>query len=1027
MSTVDALAAVAVDAPTQSHGIPTKVFEVQGHIDPPPEEAMHFEPIAEHAPVPHVPGSPFDVPTTPYLPSNVAPAGGKLPDDLSLAGEKIPLSTPESFISCRVRCLMSEPNSRSCADAYREAYRECVSNGYRIYAADPGYCHGLMAKILSAPGRLITWIGDALSMAGGNATVINDTCISVPFECAKHGHVVPRSGVFRIVSGGSNLCVGRYALPDSCREGEVYLMRVPIQFCQRIRRNCIAQRLPMQNLYVRCRRVTGDHMCVEDVRLKAYLAPRADDLLDPNTCVRRCHSAHACPFEHEPRPATLAAPADFTDPNQNLEATGAALGKLVNALLHERHKWRCVAYIGRANIANCGNDSSDGLYRIGGVTEPITVVAVLRRLAGRNLHCPSVVEAMLTESGALDVLEGLRACYGSRENMPTMHQLLNHTSSLPEASCFTPEHLRAMLQRREGVVPEDGAMTGTSRQVLLGKLLREARPFAKRPGTMFLHSHLNTLVVRHMLHDWRGDDATDLRKICADLGMPSADLSTHAKHHAECVDGSVEDDLAGRPDWLNLAMSHCDGLSARTSELAAFASGAARNCKHSWCDDGSASQEYVFVPALERAAVACHREAGIAFGWGWMHAAILKDVKAFGPNGLRVVFRWGETRCGHTTIVCRVPGLRLSFAFNTTAPLTALCQYAKPRCPDGSEFKPASILGTIGEMVRALLAPTHKAMSMHGTRARFWDPTLNAALCELPPQCANYAAHYSYCRGKYPFFATPVQALRKFVEAGELVSVVAEGADHCHRLSLVEAVVEPSEKARAVGDKRRLVRYELRVVTARGERVAYQLVFDPDGAVTNGEARRTTSHSRSQRAGCYRVMCPNTGLLTESVGFHRVKFDTLTDEPCVSFGGRIYIRKKLYDAIRRYVAPSPFEQLDDSLALARQLKASGAPMADASELPELGSIASAIHSSDAPSDGQAEEIPPAQPSEARPRRPFRPFRPVRPAVGAGAFAAGVAAGALGAAVYPYVAYPPGHPLYRPRIVDWDIYGRPIYA
>ena len=993
-----------------SVALPTKLFEVQGHIDPPPEAAMRFEDVAERL-ASTAATSASMAPTTPYLPSKTQAAAAPL------SAEKIPLSTPESFISCRVRCLMSEPNSRSCADAYREAYHECATNGYRLYASDPGYCHGLMAKVLSAPARLMAWIGDALSLAGGSATMINDSCVSVPFECTRGGHIVPRSGVFRLASEGSNLCMGRYELPDTCAEGESYQMRVPIQFCQRIRRNCIAQRLPMQNLYMRCRRMPGNQMCVEDVRLKAYLSPRADDLLDPNACVRRCHSSAACPFEHEPRSACVTTSVDFSDPNQNLEATRASVSEFVNSFLPSQHKWRCYGYIGRTNVANCGNDSPDGLYRIGGVTEPITVMAVLRRLAGRDLHSPSVVEAMLTETGATDVLAGLRACYGGAENLPTLHQLLNHTSSLPEASCFTPEHLRRMLHQNEGLVDES-SMSGTSRQSWLGKLLCETRLFASRPGVMHRHSHLNTLIVRHMLPDWRSDDATDLRRLCVDLGMPSANLSTRVSNHAECVKGrmSLEDELNSRPAWLNHVMSHCDGLSARTSELAAMISGAPHNCKHSWADDGSASADYAFVPALERAAVACHRESGTGYGWGWMHGSVLKDVPAFGSNGLRVMFRWGETRCGHTTIACRVPGTRLSFAFNTTAPLNALCQYGESRCADKCDYRPASILGTIGGFVRALLGPMYNAASLHSERARFWDPTLNAALCEMPPQCSNYASHYSYCRGKYPFFAAPLAALRPFIDAGELVSISDGGESY--RLSLREAMVEPSERARAIGDQRRLVRYELRNTTGNGECLAHQLVFDPDGFLTNEAARRVTSNSRSMRVGCYRVMCPNTGLLTENVGFHRVKFDAHTDEPCVSYGGRLYLRKQFYQSIRRYVAPSASEQLDDTFAISRSIKESGAPVAEPTELAELGSIASAIQASK-PAENA---IPSAQSVE----RGWRGggWRGGR-GWGWGAFGAGVALGAVGAGVYPYAAYPVA-PYYRPYIVGYDIYGRPIY-
>lgn len=1004
--------------PEMAQQLPTALLEVQGHIDPPPESALKFEVIKENvtdvAPV-AAPVSPFDQPTTPYIPAKTANAASGIAD----VGGKIPLGSPESFISCRVCCLMEEPYNRSRPDALRQAYQDCVDNGYRLYASDPGYRHSLMAKILSAPARLLAFLGDTISLAGGKATTINDGCVSVPFECVKGGHVVPRAGTFRITDGSSgNLCLGRYALPDNCELDKWYQMRVPIQACTRIRRNCVVSNLPMQNLYLRCMGMPDGKMCVSDMRLKAYLAPRADMLLDPNTCVRRCFSDRACPFEHEPRPTTATDSSDASDPNQNLEATKASVNDFVSSFLPSMHKWRCYGHIGRTNIVNCGNDAPGKLYRIGGVTETITMIAVQNRVRDRDLHSPDVTAELLNESGAVDVLIGLKACFEGT-NIPTIHQLMNHCSSLPEASTLTLDHLRRMLHQGDSRVEE---LSGAGRQLLLGQLLRDTRPFARHPGVMHRHSHLNTLILRHMLPDWRTDDCTELRRTCADLGMPSADMCTRVTNHAECVKGSttLEGELASNPQWINHFSSHCNGLSVRTSELAAFLSGASHNCKHSWQDDGSASQEYAFVPAMERAAVPCHLKTGTAYGWGWHHGSVLTDVPAFGRHGLRVMMRYGETQCGHTTVACRVPGTRLSFVFNTTAPLNALCKFGKP-CVEDGPFRPASLLGTIGGMVRAILAPMFGAPSLHNERARFWDRTHNTALCEMPPQCSNYASHFRYCSGKYPYFAAPVASMRPFVDAGELVSIVDGGdAPGGYSLTLREIVMEPSKRAVAVGDSRRLVRYELVCKTAMNERIAHQLVYDPDGFVDNDVARSYSgSKTRSGRPGCYRILCPNTGLLTESVGFYRTRFPGFNDEPCVSFGGRIYFKRPMYSALRREFSPSPQELLDDSFALTRSLKESGAPIGAAdAETHGIGALASAIHNAK-PAEAEVTRLP--EPQTVANRRGWGRRR------GGGAFAAGVALGAIGAATaYPYGYYPPAYPAY-PRIVGYDVYGRPIYG
>lgn len=998
--------------------IADKLLEIQGPIAAPPESAFNLDKAKGSS------ASPFAIDTEPYLPVKT-PSGNAL--TAADADGKIPLRSPERFIQCRVGCLMARPRRMCVRDAYREAYNECIDKGYRLYASDTGYNHSLLSAILSTPARLVAMIGDTLALAAGRCTESNDQCITVGLPCADGGHLVPSSGRFRIGYGEPNnfesMVSGFYNLPPTCAPNEWYQMCVPLQTCPKIRKNCVLRRMPMQNMYLRCCRTDSNTMRISDARLGAYLVPQAS-LLDPNAFLRRCSSgATACPFEAEPRLVACSSDAgEGLDPNQNLEATKGTVSQLMNELLSSAaHKWRCHGFIGRTNIVNCGNDAPGSMYRIGGATETLTAVAVLRRV--RKLHCAEHTAELLTASGAVDVLEGLRACFATipGAGIPTIHQLLNHRSSLPEASTLTMEKLRRALNTAEGASTE---LSGTERQALLGQLLREARPLGA-PGTMFHHSHLNTMILRHILHCWRADDISELRSTCVDLGMPSADLSIRVAKHAECVESRVpfDEEMSRRPAWNAHMLSHCDGLSARTSELAAFISGATHDCKHTWHDDEGArcsGADYCFVPALASPAVSVHRSSGSSFGWGWYHGSVLRDSPQFGTHGLHVQYRCGETLAGHTTVMCRVPAMRMSFALNTTAPLAALLGAADPCAPDGSCYRPVSILGTLGKFVRALLTPMYAAASLTTERARYWEPNTNAALCAVPPPCENYAAHLRYGCNKYPFFAEPVAELKSLCEAGEMLSIFdgSTTAGKGYGLTIRQLVMQPSEAALAAGDSRRFVRYELLTTTPYGERTVRQIVYDPQGFVYNDEARAALSlgGGRSTRSPCYRVLCPNTGLLSEYIGINKVRFGAeFANDWCVSFGGRAYVRNKLYAVIRRSRWPSEQEVLSDNLMAASEIK-NAAPVST-----DIAALANTLQSAKpVAAKAVAAEVPEAKGIAWRGGRRGWGGR----GWGWAPFAVGATVGALGAAAVAPYYYGPGYGAgYYPGAVRTDVYGR----
>lgn len=138
------------------------------------------------------------------------------------------------------------------------------------------------------------------------------------------------------------------------------------------------------------------------------------------------------------------------------------------------------------------------------------------------------------------------------------------------------------------------------------------------------------------------------------------------------------------------------------------------------------------------------------------------------------------------------------------------------------------------------------------------------------------------------------------------------------------------------------MRYELLTTTPYGERTVRQIAYDPQGFVYNEEARSAVSlgggHLMS-RAPCYRVVCPNTGLLSEYIGINRVRFGAeFGNDLCVTFGGRAYVRQPLYAVIRRSRWPSEQEVLSDNIMAASEIKDT-APAAT-----DLASLATTLQS-----------------------------------------------------------------------------------
>ena len=920
---------------------------------------------------------------TPYL---AAPSAA-VPDTSSVACH------PDDYVSANVRKYMSR-DCLSRSQALCKVYRKSDLQTWNLFAGEAGRCHSITDWVLRAPAKLALWFSGAVSaaLAACEKTVCHsDDLVRVNFGCERKMRL-PCSGRYQVMYCGGKkpeeLCTGQYELPSYCEGGSYHDLRMPLYRVSKLA-DCVKKESPIAEVVMRCKRSRRcddkacDHracnrMRVCGVHLLNHLRPDPARLLDPSkVCTTRVpcrtgvldYSPNYC-TEYETAEARLSA-----SPHQRLRECHDAIGAVIKERIRGS-KFRIVGHIGETQVCNLANDNSSSFYRLGGVTEPVFIMTVLRHIqscAPRDVELdvrnPDLTEALLRQSGAINVLEGLRQCYKG-SSLPTVHDLISHTSGLPLNLTLEIASLQKIVAESVGRLNTEAAEI----EARFGEALCITAPMFA-PSTCYSYSYVGLEVLRYMLPDWRTNDCTELLKTCQDVGLASADLCSNKIGCHE--DSSSVDRHLGSTGQIFM---HATGLSARCEELANFL--AATRTKHSWTNAGDSS--YSFAPRLISPAVSVMREQGLSWGYGFCHVSLLRQSKAYGDYGLRALLRVGETP-GHTVIACMVPACGLSFALTCTAPLVQLCGSA---CDANTACEDMSVMGLVSSLVGAILDKMSDIPSVRTQVATNWNRTLNEQLSCVPAPLPNFSSQVLHCRNSYALNTCELADLESYL-ASPLVSVL-DGV-RCS-LSVTKNLVDST----VGGVSRKLFGYTIDVRSPFGDCSSYPIAYD-------------------QRRNCFRTVCRNTGLLTEVVEMSTVKAScgmSATEEPCVSFGGRMYVSERLYNLLRRTYAPSQEESVQDQIA--RRVSLSDAPIADGNVVDALAKIGHAVSAQSAMSLHIPADV---QHVNAR-----------------GGFGAGVAVGALGtlgaaAILSPRYAYAPPvvwDPYYDPPVYPYPRYWRRPY-
>lgn len=908
---------------------------------------------------------------------------------------------PDQYVSGKIGCYIRQ-RCLPRRQAILRAYRKAEAQRWHIFEGEAGGCHSIVHRILRAPGELLIALGNALSLTGGAATDLSDNLVVVPFGCPPKC-VIPACGGYTIGSkleGGesASLAAGTYEFPSHIPAGECYDMRVPLYREGKLLK--AAERcLPIADMVIKCSRnaIDPERIDLHGCTLRAQLVPDARTLLSPDVlCTPTGSIRNVLEYEHPPCTAFV----DEEDcmrsnPHARLQEVHGALEAVMRERISgEKHLYRIVGHIGSTQVCNLGNDSPSAFYRMGGVTEIISTAAFLHHLQTHgppemttfNIHDPSLTERMLELSGASNVLAGLARCYKASGSgrLPTIAQLMHHQSGLPEALYMPIDRIHEVVELSSTATPQ-GGFDASEVEKRFGAALCETQPLY-RPGSNHAFSYLNNAVLRYMLPDWRTGDHRCLRKTCIDFGMPSADLSVACVGRHAGPTADIDEAVAARDSQF---FTHSSGLSARTEEVATFLAALPHACKHSWTDVRYGDRGYCFMPKTLVPCAAVARKLGLAFGYGWHHVSLLRHTKTYGAHGLRAMVRVGETP-GHTCLVCLVPGVGLSFVLNSTA---ALANLVGTTARGAAEIIDISTLGLLDSIVGGVLRCMAGIPSVRSKVATFYNPTLNEELAVMPAPSSEFAQHVDYCRNKYALFSAPVPDLEEMT-GKEFVSLL-EGPSHCRAGIIRETITHTTRK---------YLGYALILRNHDGAQIGYPIAYD-NGAHPNLKEALEAGASRRGKAGCFRLLCRNTGTLGEHIDLallHVSNGSVAYSEPVLSCRGRYFVTPRLYEIVKRKYAPDEDDLMKERLALSetvdKSIEATAQKLADLALIgmqAASDSTTTAVKAAGAPLSGV--------PTNTQPSGRFR---------GRGlGFGAGLALGTLGAAAVtaPYWAY--GSPYY----------------
>jgi hypothetical protein len=256
------------------------------------------------------------------------------------------------------------------------------------------------------------------------------------------------------------------------------------------------------------------------------------------------------------------------------------------------------------------------------VAEPLLNVALLSHIqevapiefgTPINLDNPDLLEYLLIRNKSTAVLAGLRTAYGNVGTgcLPSVKQLMNHCSGLPENLCHDSSILAQILG---GAPASSSSQEAVDVEQVLGEAIgKHCRPMFA-PGTQFHRSNLGTIILRMLLP---GDGLSHVQACARELGVPTLCFPTGQEGDAPI---RYAPSCPGICSPVRLQEPECPGYdihtaSCRIDELSQFFSGAGNNCKHSWFSGGlEGSRKYGFLSQMMVPKVCVQRQKAMFHG-----------------------------------------------------------------------------------------------------------------------------------------------------------------------------------------------------------------------------------------------------------------------------------------------------------------------------------------------------------------------------------------------------------------------------
>lgn len=624
------------------------------------------------------------------------------------------------------------------------------------------------------------------------------------------------------------------------------------------------------------------------------------------------------------------------------------------------HSYRFVAYQGTLPLVSATDEHQEHHFRLGAATEAFTSIAVLRYVARHSplewarvsLHDPRVLEHFLRQSGATRLLEALQRVYAlvGDGRLPTLSELLNHTSGLPEVlpDAGAPGQLLSGLLALDPLrpqMPEALSQEFASHQdeperfeaALALAVERRVVPLSV-PGARFHPSHLAYGLLRFVFHDWRSRDSLyGLRHVleaCRELGVSSA---TFDLAQARCALGVHR--VATEPSLYSPAL----GLAARPEEVAL-----ALSDRNPWRGPLSASSaelasSLAFLSAVLEPRAVVERDADVYFSFGFYHVPLDLGEGA----RVRALVAAGCIDEAHVAVLCTVPAASLSFCFATTAPLACLSPANESSC---------SARAFVQDACETLLRGISRLENAKMIRVLVYSPELNVQLAAPPDSDLSLAAMQRHAQRLQYVFGSELENLREYL-SDEYVPLMDElmryaranggagvrAGESRRALALRRAVVD--SKALEADDAAGVVLAQTKALSvstgsmylleesagAGADKARFVLAYDPASFADPARARACLTGQASQtRAGAYRCASLSDGLPGEYVSLLTYKLERPEPgcrerEPVLVHRGRVYVRQALFEAVRRHVFASENEKATRiSEQLADKTRKSGA-------------------------------------------------------------------------------------------------------